>query len=117
MAAGSRVDLYNNAYAHYADSVYRQIRTESYGEDFGQTSWATTDESHAIPRMLRLKPESRALEIGCGSGRYALYIAESVGCQVLGLDINAAGIQNCKRLAETQNLSTRVQFECCDVSV
>src|SRR6185312_12734087 len=116
MATAARIDLYNNAYTHYSDRVYRQIRIESYGEDFGQTSWATTEESHAIPRMLRLNPENWVLEIGCGSGRYAMYLAESVGCRVLGLDINAAGIQNCKRLAETQNLSAQVQFECCDVS-
>lgn len=116
MAAAAKVDLYNNAYAHYADGVYRQIRVETYGEDFGQTSWATTEESHAIPRRLHLQPESRVLEIGCGSGRYALSVAERFGCQVLGMDINAAGIENCGQLSEKQNLSSRVQFACCDVS-
>ncbi len=116
MATAAKVDLYNNAYAHYGDGVYRQIRVETYGEDFGQTSWATTEESHAIPRRLHLNPESRVLEIGCGSGRYALFVAEHIGCHVLGLDINAAGIANCRQLAENQNLSAQVQFEACDVS-
>ena len=116
MATTVRVDLYDNAYAHYADGVYRQIRVESYGEDFGQTSWATTEESHAIPGLLHLNRQSRVLEIGCGSGRYALHVAERVGCQVLGLDINAAGIANCRKLADEQSLSAEVQFDCCDVS-
>ena len=116
MATGGTVDLYNNAYSHYADGLYCQIRMETYGEDFGQTSWATTEESHAIPRMLHLNRQSRVLEIGCGSGRYALFVAETVGCHVLGVDINSAGIANCRQLAEKQNLSAQVQFECCDVS-
>ncbi len=116
MATVAKVDLYNNAYSHYADGVYRQIRLETYGEDFGQTSWATTEESQAIPGMLHLKSKSQVLEIGCGSGRYALFVAQRIGCQVLGLDINAAGITNCEQLAEKQNLSAQVQFECCDVS-
>jgi SAM-dependent methyltransferase len=114
MSSGAKVDLYNNAYAHYAEKIYSEIRLATYGEDFGQTSWATTDESHAIPEILGLRPESRVLEIGCGSGRYALYVAESVRCEVLGLDINAAGIANCRQLAEERKLAVR--FECCDVS-
>ena len=116
MATVAKVDLYNNAYAHYADGVYSQIRLETYGEDFGQTSWATTEESHNIPTELHLKAKSRVLEIGCGSGRYALFLAERLGCQVQGVDINAAGIANCRKLAEEQNLSAEVQFECCDAS-
>ncbi len=116
MASGAKVDLYNNAYAHDADAVYRQVRTDTYGEDFGQTSWATTQESHEIPRRLHLTPESRVLEIGCGSGHYALFVAASTGCQVLGLDINAAGIANCQQLTEKQKLTAQVQFEVCDVS-
>ena len=116
MATGAKVDLYNNAYAHDADRLYREIRIATYGEDFGQTSWATTEESHEIPRRLHVTPQSRVLEVGCGSGRYALYVAGSLGCQVLGLDINAAGIANCKQLADQQHLSAKVQFECCDVS-
>ena len=35
----AKVDLYDNAYAHYDAEVYRQIRVETYGEDLGQTSW------------------------------------------------------------------------------
>ena len=116
MSSAAKVDLYTNAYAHYAEKIYSEIRLATYGEDFGQTSWATTEESHAIPQMLGLRAESRALEIGCGSGRYALYVAESVRCEVLGLDINAAGIANCRQLAEERKLSAQVRFECCDVS-
>jgi hypothetical protein len=48
----AKVDLYDNAYAHYDAEVYRQIRVETYGEDLGQTSWVTTAESEEIPRTL-----------------------------------------------------------------
>ena len=34
----ARVDLYDSAYANYASEVYRGVRMETYGEDFGQTS-------------------------------------------------------------------------------
>ena len=69
------VDLYDSAYGNYAADVYRQVRLATYGEDLGQTSWVTNEESGAIPHILQLTPASRVLEIGCGSGGYALQVA------------------------------------------
>ena len=46
----AKVDLYNNAYGNYNAEVYRQISVETYGEDLGQTSWVTAEESAEIPR-------------------------------------------------------------------
>jgi tRNA A58 N-methylase Trm61 len=66
--ASPRVDLYNNAYGNYERDLYREVRLETYGEDFGQTSWVTTEESHEIPRLLGLTSACSVLEIGCGSG-------------------------------------------------
>ncbi|HEV2495238.1 MAG TPA: class I SAM-dependent methyltransferase [Terriglobia bacterium] len=111
-----QVDLYNAAYAHYEADVYRQVRIETYGEDLGQTSWVTRDESGEIPELLALSPASFVLEIGCGSGRYALQVAESVGCRLVGLDINAPGIHNANQLAAARNAGSNVRFELCDVS-
>jgi len=110
------VDLYNNAYAHYSDEVYGQIRLETYGEDLGQTGWATTEESNEIPRSLELTPRSSVLEIGSGSGRYALQVAGITGCSLLGLDINAPGIHTANALAEARGLTERVRFQIADAS-
>src|SRR5438094_8355438 len=41
----AKVELYDSAYANYQLALYRQIRLETYGEDLGQTSWVTTEES------------------------------------------------------------------------
>jgi ubiquinone/menaquinone biosynthesis C-methylase UbiE len=111
-----KVDLYDNAYANYDAEVYRQIRVETYGEDLGQTSWVTTEESQEIPRALHLTPGSCVLEIGCGSGRYALQVAATVGCRVVGLDTNAPGIQTASQLAAARNMASQVRFEICDAA-
>ncbi len=111
-----KVDLYDSAYSNYDLELYRQIRLETYGEDLGQTSWVTAEESAEIPKLLDLTPQSRVLEIGCGSGRYALRIVEELSCNVIGLDINAHGILTANELARARHLSALVRFEQCDVS-
>jgi ubiquinone/menaquinone biosynthesis C-methylase UbiE len=111
-----KVDLYNFAYGNNAADAYREVRIETYGEDFGQTSWVTTQESREIPQLLGLSCDSCVLEIGCGSGGYALHLAESVGCQIVGLDINESGIRNANQLAQGRGLASRASFEQRDVS-
>lgn len=99
------VDLYNTSYGNYESDIYCRVRAATYGEDFGQTSWVSNEESREIPRMLRLKRASCVLEIGCGSGRYALQIAETVGCKVVGVDVNEAGVRNATRLAQARGVA------------
>ena len=112
----ARVELYDGAYANYGSDIYRQVRLETYGEDFGQTSWVTTEESREIPQLLDLKPDSSVLEVGCGSGGYALYLAEKIGCRLVGLDVNVPGVRNANELVAARGLAARVRFEECDAS-
>ena len=110
------VDLYNSAYRNYDDPVYREIRREAYGVDLGQTSWVDSAESEEIPKLLAISSEARVLEIGCGSGRYALWVAERTGCEITGVDLNAHGVDRANALLREQNVSVRARFEQCDVS-
>jgi SAM-dependent methyltransferase len=111
-----KVDLYDSAYGNYELAAYRQVRVETYGEDFGQTSWVTTEESKAIPQLLHLRPDAFVLEVGCGSGGYALHLAETAGCRLVGLDINAPGVRNANQLALARGLASQARFEQCDAS-
>ena len=112
----AKVDLYDGAYAHYGSEVYRQVRLETYGEDFGQTSWMTSEESGEIPRLLDLTPASSALEVGCGSGGFALHVAETVGCALVGLDVNEPGVAAASQLTAARGLQARARFQQCDAS-
>src|ERR1700733_1926704 len=111
-----KVDLYDGEYGNYESDVYQQVRVETYGVDFGQTSWVTTEESAEIPRLLELAGSSAVLEIGCGSGAYALHLAQTTGCSITGLDINALGIHNANQLALHRGLRPQARFDVCDVS-
>lgn len=114
--ANSSVDLYNNSYAKYGLEVYRQVRIDTYGEDLGQTSWATTEESNEIPVLLGLSAAASVLEIGFGSGRYALQIAERIPCSVTGIEVNANAVRTAQDMARSAAFGSRLQFMECDAS-
>jgi len=112
----NKVDLYNGAYGNYEAELYRQVRIATYGDDLGQTSWVTAEESNQIPRLLNLASHSSVFELGCGSGRYALQVAKQCGCRVLGVDINESGVRTACRLAEAAQMAPQCRFEQCDAS-
>ena len=110
------VDLYETAYSNHAAEVYRQVRLETYGEDLGQTSWVTTEESSQIMQLLELRSDSAVLELGCGSGGYGLLLAKQIGCSLAGIDINISGIHHANQLAAERGLSDRARFQQHDIS-
>ena len=110
------VDLYNTSYDNFAARVQAEIRSETYGEDLGQSSWMTADELRRFIRHLKLKPSSHMLEVGSGSGGTALFVARTVGCRITGLDINASGIRNANLLARRQKLHGLAHFQRADAS-
>ena len=111
-----KVDLYDNAYGNFASNLYREIREQTYGHDLGQTSWVTREESEGIPHLLGLTAGSKVLEIGCGCGKYAIHLAGTIGCEVLGLDVNAHGVETANQLARSGEADSRVRFQQGDAS-
>ena len=93
------VDLYGTAYGHFATQALEQVRRETYGEDFGQSSWVTGQEYRRFFRLLGLKATDHVLDVGCGSGGPALFLAREIDCQVTGVDVNEAGIRTGLALA------------------
>jgi cyclopropane fatty-acyl-phospholipid synthase-like methyltransferase len=63
-----------------------------------------------------LKSSGKAIEIldiGCGYGRDATYLARNINCRVLGIDNSGEAIEMAtKGLAA--DLASRVRFQCCD---
>src|SRR5215470_3000696 len=88
----SSVELYGTAYGNFATQALEQVRRETYGEDMGQSSWVTAQEYRRFFDLLGLTANDHVLDVGCGSGGPALFLARERGCQVTGVDVNEAGI-------------------------
>jgi SAM-dependent methyltransferase len=112
----SVVDQYGAQYGHFASRLYAEIRAETFGEDIGQNGWLTAEEQDLFLTWLGLAPESKLLDIACGSGGPTLRIARLAGCAVQGVDVHTEGIAEARTRAVRENLSDRVTFQQLDAS-
>jgi SAM-dependent methyltransferase len=108
------VDLYDSAYGNFTAAILAQVRREAFGEDIGQNSWLTADEYLRFFDWLELKSASQVLEVACGSGGPALFLARTVGCQILGIDNNENGVATATRTTQEQGLDSLARFQLAD---
>ncbi len=59
---------------------------------------------------------SRVLDVGCGLGGSALWLARQLGCTVLGLTISSVQAVMAREKARAEKLDDRVRFEVSDAS-
>jgi SAM-dependent methyltransferase len=109
-------DRYSSTYSQFATKLSAEIRREVFGEDIGQNSWLTADEQIRFADKACLTRESRLLEVGCGSGGPAIFLARTIGLSVTGVDINEAGIAAATAAATDAGLGERARFFCLDGS-
>merc|ERR1711976_811969 len=74
--------LDQNQYTRKGILRYEKIFGRTYVSVGGET---TTKD---FVDMLDLKPGMKVLDIGCGTGGSAFYMARNFGCEVLGLDLS-----------------------------
>lgn len=86
------VDLFDTTYRHFASKVLTEIRREVFGDDIGQNSWLTLDEYDRFIAWLGVKPNEHVLEVACGAGGPARYLAQQTDCRVCAIDSNEYAI-------------------------
>ena len=75
---------------------------------------AQANKKRHIASKLLLRPGQRVLDIGCGWGGLALYLARECGVEVTGLTLSTEQLKVAQRRAAEAGLADRVRFELCD---
>jgi len=110
------LDAYDIAYSDAAQQMLAKLGHEVYGEYIGQLSWMTTEEYRRFIARLAPTPESHVLEIGSGNGGAAVYLSQTTGARVTGLDNSQPGIRRAVELAKEKGLDGRVSFRLGDAT-
>lgn len=64
-----------------------------------------------LGQLLALSPQSRVLDIASGKGTSALFLAETFGCEVVGIDYSAQSVLEANDAAIAKGLNSRVRFQ------
>ncbi|UYH56113.1 cyclopropane-fatty-acyl-phospholipid synthase family protein [Qipengyuania sp. SS22] len=94
----------------------RQYTMAYYREDPAATSLekAQLDKKAHLAAKMCIQPGQRVLDIGCGWGGFALYLARHYEVEVTGVALAPDQIAFCNERAEAAGLADRVTFELMD---
>jgi ubiquinone/menaquinone biosynthesis C-methylase UbiE len=72
---------------------------------------STTQE---LIELCHIVPGLYVIDVGCGVGATACYLAASVGCRVVGVDLREAMVERARARARRENVADRVTFRVAD---
>jgi cyclopropane-fatty-acyl-phospholipid synthase len=111
--AAHHYDLSTRLYELFLDSDLQY--SCAYFRDPGETlERAQADKKAHIAAKLRLEPGQRVLDLGCGWGGLALYLARVAEVEVVGVTLSREQLAVAKERAAAEGLSGRVSFRFAD---
>jgi arsenite methyltransferase len=82
-----------------------------------QASWGLTkhmgglEATRKLIEACHIDKDSYVLDVGCGVGITACYLAKEYGCQVAGVDLSEMMVERSKERAKRQNVEDKVAFK------
>ncbi len=78
------------------------------GDSFHPGGFETT---RRLGDLLGLNFASRVLDVACGKGTTAVFLAKEFGCRVAGIDYGQQNLEAARALAQVEQVEGRVRFE------
>jgi sarcosine/dimethylglycine N-methyltransferase len=100
-----------------AKGVNLDSLTEAELKEFDQDHYGGFEATDTLARVGDFRREHRVLDVCCGLGGPARWIAHQVGCAVTGLDLTQSRIDSARRLTTRVGLDDRVDFVQGDATV
>ena len=102
-------DLDEQLYALFLDSD-RQYSCAYFESPTASLDDAQLAKKRHLAAKLRIEPGARVLDIGCGWGGLALYLAEHTGARVTGITLSQEQLALARVRASERNLGRAVEF-------
>lgn len=90
------------------DVIYEMVAKVGFRKHFHLGGFEATRE---LVELCQIDRNKHVLDIGCGSGRTACYIAKRYGCKVLGVDLLQGMVTRSNERARREDVKDRVEFQ------
>jgi len=81
-----------------------------FPEEFGHVSFTTLPELRRVAAELRLRPGDTLVDLGCGMGGPALWVARETGARLIGVDLSAVAVEQASARAAQLGLAGQAHF-------
>ena len=91
------IELHRARYRLVEEPALMRVERQVIGCDYGASSYTTMAQADRLAGLLRLGPGKTFLDIGCGAGWPAIYMAASTGARPILTDIPWEGLEVASR--------------------
>ena len=108
-------------YYDHQNSIYSEVWDANgricwgyYPSDKPELAFEAAGQQHVerMSSMISFNSNSKVLELGCGNGVTAIWLAQHFDCQVVGVDPSPTNIKKAKELASQAGITNKVTFVC-----
>jgi arsenite methyltransferase len=64
-----------------------------------------------LGELLKVTRESRVLDVACGKGTSVIHLADTLGCEVVGVDYSEENVRQAAEAAQERGIAPRARFE------
>jgi arsenite methyltransferase len=66
--------------------------------------------TYELVQKMGIAKDSKILDVACGLGTTAIFLAKSFDCRVNGIDLASQNIENAKRFPAIKGISKKTEF-------
>ena len=81
-----------------------------FPDEFGHISFVTLAQLRRFAAELRLGPGATLVDLGCGRGGPALWVARETGAKLIGVDFSPVAVEQARARAAELGLAGRAEF-------
>lgn len=75
---------------------------------------ALLNENKVLAELVGITKDDYVLDVGCGYGTTAIWLAENIGCRVVGITISEKQVNNAREMAQKHRVEHLTEFKVMD---